>query len=358
MAKLFTPIKIRSVDFTNRIWIAPMCQYACENLDGVVGEFHLVHHSSLATGGAGLIVAEATGVTPEGRISPWCPGIWNEAQVAAWKRVTDAVHHRGTKIALQLAHAGRKGSTNRGWPGYEPKTLTEAENGWQTISSTAEPFPGYLPPRELNTAEIPVVIEAFADGAERAIRAGFDAVQIHAAHGYLLHQFLSPLTNQRADNYGGSAENRARILIEVVAAIRAKVGPDYPVMVRFSATDYHEQGLKVDDIAQVAKWCTDAGADFFDISSGALIPNVTIPIGPGYQVPLAEYVAEHSGAPVGAVGMITEAEQAEAILQAGQISVISIARAALGDPFWPARAAHKLGVQTHNWPPQYARAVL
>lgn len=356
MTKLFTPIKIREIEFANRIWIAPMCMYACDNQDGIVGEFHLVHHSTFAAGGAGLIIAEATGVTPEGRISPWCPGIWNEDQVAAWRKITDAVHARGTHIALQLAHAGRKGSANRGWPGYESRTLGLDEGGWQTISATTDAFPGYSAPRELNTAEIPELVKAFADAADRAKRAGFDAVQIHAAHGYLLHQFLSPITNKRQDNYGGNEENRARLLLEVVAAVRARVGEDYPVMVRFSATDYHEDGLKVEHVAQVAKWCSAAGADFYDISSGALIPGVTIPIGPGYQVPLAEYIAEHSGEPVGAVGMITTAEQAEAILQGGQISVISIARAALSDPFWPARAAHKLGTTTHNWPAPYARA--
>ena len=356
MTKLFTPIKLRGTEFRNRIWIAPMCQYACENRDGVVGDFHFVHLTSFAVGGAGLIVAEATGVTPEGRISPWCPGIYNDEQVAAWRRITDSVHSRGGKIALQLAHAGRKGSTNRGWPGYAPGTVAIADGGWESVSSSSEAFPGYDAPRALSTEEIPAVVLAFADAAKRAIAAGFDAVQIHAAHGYLLHQFLSPLTNNRADHFGGSLENRARILLEVVAAVRAAVGSQYPVMVRFSATDYHEDGLTVDQTAQIAKWCDEAGADFFDISSGGLVMGVTIPVGPGYQVPLAEYVAEHSGSPVGAVGMITEAQQAEDILNQNQIAVVSVARAALADPFWPARAAHKLGVQLDYWPKPYFRA--
>jgi 2,4-dienoyl-CoA reductase-like NADH-dependent reductase (Old Yellow Enzyme family) len=199
-------------------------------------------------------------------------------------------------------------------------------------------------------------VAAFAAGARRAVSAGFDAVQIHAAHGYLVHQFLSPLTNQRTDRFGGSLENRASLLIEIVAAIRAEVGSHYPVMVRFSATDYREDGLTVEHTAQIAKWCDEAGADFFDISSGGVIPGVHIPVGPGYQVPLAEYVAEHSGTPVGAVGQITDAKQAEAILENGQISVISIARAALANPFWPALAAHQLGEKLEYWPKPYARA--
>jgi len=356
LSKLFTPIKIRSVEFRNRIWIAPMCMYACENRDGIVGDFHYVHHNTFANGGAGLIIAEATGVTAAGRISPWCPGIYNDEQVAAWKVVTDGVHSRGAKIALQLAHAGRKASTNRGWPGYESGSVAIADGGWQTVSATSKAFPGYAAPRELETEEIPELVAAFAVGARRAVSAGFDAVQIHAAHGYLVHQFLSPITNQRTDRFGGSLENRARLLVEIVAAIRAEVGSHYPVMVRFSATDYREDGLTVDQTAQIAKWCDEAGADFFDISSGGLIPGVHIPVGPGYQVPLAEYVAEHSGSPVGAVGQITDAKQAEAILENGQISVISIARAALANPFWPALAAHQLGEKLGYWPKPYARA--
>jgi 2,4-dienoyl-CoA reductase-like NADH-dependent reductase (Old Yellow Enzyme family) len=355
MFKLFTPIRIRGTEFRNRAWIAPMCMYQCENKDGVVGDFHIAHLSKFALGGAGLIVAEATGVEPEGRITPWCPGIWNDEQEQAWAHVVRVVHSVGGKIGIQLAHAGRKGSTNRGWPGYTPGTVSIADGGWQTVSSTDEPFPGYDAPRILGTDEVAELVAKFASAAARAQRAGFDCVEIHAAHGYLLHEFLSPLTNQRTDIYGGSAENRARFLVETVAAVRAAVGENYPVLVRVSATDWHPDGLTQEATAQALKWAKAAGADVFDISTGGNIAGVQIPIGPGYQVPVAEYVAEHSGDPIGAVGMITTGKQAEEILNSGEISVVSIGRAALRDPFWPMRAAAELGIRPDYWPASYDR---
>lgn len=355
MSKLFTPIRIRNVEFRNRVWIAPMCMYMAENRDGVVGSFHLAHLSKFALGGAGLIIAEATGVEPEGRITPWCPGIWNEEQTEAWAAVVALVHDLGGKIGIQLAHAGRKGSTNRGWPGYEVKTLSAAEGGWQTVSSTEEPFPGYAAPRELTTDEVGHLVHKFAAAAARAKRAGFDCVEVHAAHGYLLHEFLSPLTNQRTDIYGGSPENRARFLVEVVAAIRQEVGEDYPVLVRVSATDWHPDGLSEADTAQALKWAKEAGADVFDISTGGNVTGVKIPMVPGYQVPAAEYIAEHSGDPVSAVGLITTGTQAEEILQSSDVAIISIGRAALRDPFWPMRAAAELGERPDYWHPSYDR---
>ena len=355
MSKLFTPIKIRSVEFRNRAWIAPMCMYSCDNQDGVVGDFHLAHHSKFALGGAGLIMAEATGINAEGRITPWCPGIWNEEQTVAWRKVTDLVHTLGGKIGIQLAHAGRKASTNRGWPGYASGSVAEADGGWKTVSSTTDAFPGYDAPRALEASEIEHLVHAWADAAKRAVAAGFDCIEVHAAHGYLLHQFLSPLTNQRTDIYGGSLENRARFLLEVVAEVRKAVGPDYPVIVRVSATDWHPDGLHREQTAQVLKWAREAGADLFDISSGGLVTGVTIPVGPGYQIPLAEYVAEHNGDPVGGVGLITDGRQAEEILEKNQLAVVSIGRAALRDPFWPARAAAELGERLPYWPPQYDR---
>lgn len=354
MSKLFSPIKLRQLEVRNRVWIAPMCQYSCENRDGVPGDWHQVHYPSFASGGAGLVIVEATAVTPEGRISPWDTGIWNDHQTQAWKRVTDLVHQRGAHIAVQLAHAGRKASTYREWSGHGSVPIEDG--GWQSVSATSEAFAGYEPPRELATTEIGNIVEAFVQAAKRAVAAGFDAVEIHAAHGYLLHQFLSPLSNQRTDQYGGSLENRARLLLEVVQGIRAAVGEDLPILVRFSATDYREGGWDQQQTAQVAKWCDELGADFFDISSGGLITGVQIPTGPGYQVPLAEFVAEHNGSPVGAVGQITDAHQAEAILESGQIAVILIGRAALSDPFWPARAAAHLGESLDYWPKQYFRA--
>ena len=353
MAKLFERIKIRNLEIRNRIFIPAMCQYSCENQDGVVNEWHLVHLGARATGGAGMIIAEASGVTPEGRISPWCPGIWNYEQVAAWARVNEFIHSQGAKSAIQLAHAGRKGSTYRDWSG---KGLVPIEKGgWQTISSTSEPFDGYEAPRELTTSEVHDLVHDFAAAAKNAMLAGFDAVEIHAAHGYLIHQFLSPITNKRNDEFGGSLENRARLLLEIVRAIRAEVGELLPIFVRFSATDYKEDGWDVKQTAQVAKWCAELGADLFDISSGGLITGVKIPSGPGYQVPLAEQVAKEVSQPVGAVGQITDAAQAEKILQSGDVDIVLIGRASLRDPYWALRAAHELNVDVDYWPNQYLR---
>ncbi len=354
MAKLFESITVRGLEVRNRIWVPPMCEYSCENRDGVVGDWHLVHLGSMASGGAGLIIAEATGVVAEGRISPWCPGIYNDEQVVAWRRVTDFVHSQGAKIALQLAHAGRKASTHREQSGSGSISL--ADGGWQTVSSTAEAFDSLAAPRALEAHEIAVLVQAWAAAAARAIAAGFDAVEIHAAHGYLLHQFLSPLTNDRKDSYGGSLENRARFLLEIVTAIREVVPNEVPIFVRFSATDYAEGGVTPEEIATVAKWCADSGADLFDISTGGLITGVKIPTGPGYQVAYAETVAEKVGQPVSAVGQITSALQAEQILESGQIAVVMIGRQSMRDPHFALRAAHELGVEVDYWPIQYNRA--
>ena len=353
MAKLFEPIKIRELEIRNRIFIPAMCQYSCENQDGVVNEWHLVHLGARATGGAGMIIAEASGVTPEGRISPWCPGIWNYEQVAAWARVNAYIHSQGAKSAIQLAHAGRKGSTYRDWSGKGSVPLEKG--GWQTISSTSEAFDGYESPRELTTQEVHELVQDFAAAAKNAVLAGFDAVEIHAAHGYLIHQFLSPITNKRTDEFGGSLENRARLILEIVKAVRAEVGELLPIFVRFSATDYREDGWDVEQTIQVAKWCADLGADLFDISSGGLITGVKIPSGPGYQVPLAAKVADQVSQPVAAVGQITTARQAEDILQNDNVDIVLIGRASLRDPHWALRAANELGVEVDYWPNQYLR---
>ncbi len=350
MTKLFSPINVRGITAKNRIWVAPMCMYSCEAKDGVVTPFHLVHYGERALGGAGLIIVEATAVRADGRITPWCTGIWNQAQVEAWKPVTAFIKANGSVPAIQLAHAGRKASTHRDGSG----SLTLADGGWQTVSSTDEAFDGFFAPHQLETAELQGIVEAFVSSAKNAIEAGFEALEIHAAHGYLMHQFLSPISNHREDEYGGSLENRARLLIEVVSGIRAAVGDDVPLFIRFSATDYREGGWDEAQTAQVAKWCADAGADLFDISSGGLITGVTIPSGPGYQVPLSEFVAERVEEPVTAVGQITEPKQAEEILQRGEVEVIMIGRAALRDPHWPLRAAAELGVDV-EWPGQYQR---
>lgn len=352
MPKLFEPIKLRDVEVNNRIFIAAMCQYSCENQDGVVNEWHLVHLGSRAVGGAGLIISEATGVVPEGRITPWCPGIWNYEQVAAWARVNDFIHASGAKSAMQLAHAGRKGSSYRDWSGKGSVPIEKG--GWQTVAPTAEAFGDYETPRELTTEDVRDVIEEFAQAAKRALAAGFDALEVHAAHGYLIHEFISPITNKRTDEFGGSLENRGRLVVEVVKAIRREISDRVPVFVRFSATDYREDGVTPEEIAQISKWCAEAGADLFDISSGGLVTGVTIPSGPGYQVPFAEIVAHEVEQPVSAVGQITTGAQAEEILQRGEVDVILIGRASLRDPYWPLRAAHELGHEV-EWPKPYLR---
>ena len=357
MSKLFTPIKIRSQEFRNRVWIAPMCMYSCDDRDGVVGGFHAAHHTKFALGGAGLIIAEATGVTPEGRISPWCPGIWNQQQVMAWKVVVDQVHALGGKIAIQLAHAGRKGSTNRGWPGYEPGTVSLADGGWQTIAPSAEAFGEYATPREMTLEDIGEVKAHFAAAAERALGAGFDVIEIHAAHGYLLHEFLSPLSNKRTDEYGGSFENRIKLLCEIASLVRLIVPASHAVFVRISASDWVDGGWDVEQSCALVRELMARGVDFVDVSSAGLDPAQKIEIGPGYQVPFARTIHEETGARVSAVGMITTGEQAEAILNEGDIEAVMIGRPMLGNPRWPLQAAQDLGDDV-PWAKQYERGFL
>lgn len=316
-------------------------------------EWHLVHLGARAAGGAGMVIVEATAVNPEGRISPWDVGIWNDEQREAWAYIIDFMHSQGAAVGVQLAHAGRKASVYREWSGRGSVPIEDG--GWQSVSSTDEAFTGYAAPRKLETAEVSAIVTDFISAAKRSIDAGFDAIEIHAAHGYLVHEFLSPLTNQREDQYGGSLENRARFLIEIIRGIRAEIGEENPILVRFSATDYVEGGWDESQTAQVASWCAEAGADLFDISTGGLVTGVKIPSGPGYQVPMAEYVAERIEQPVAAVGQITDAAQAEKILQAGLVDVVMIGRAELRDPMWPLRAAHELGVEVDYWPKQYKR---
>lgn len=352
MPKLFESIQLRDLKVKNRIWIAPMCQYSCENKDGVPGSWQELHLASRAIGGAGLIIVEASAVAPEGRITPWCTGIWNDEQTKAWKKVVDLSHEHGAKIAMQLAHAGRKASNHREASGTGSVSLSEG--GWETVSSTDRAFGDYAAPRKLSVTEIAELVNAFGEAAKRSVEAGFDAVEIHGAHGYLLHQFLSPLSNDRDDEYGGSLENRARMLMEVIASIRNSVPEPMPVFLRLSATDYAEGGWDQEQTAIVSGWASEAGVDLIDVSSGGIITGVKIPSGPGYQVPLAEYVADRISQPVSAVGQITGAHQAEQILQSGKVDVILIARASLRDPYWPLRAAAELGAEV-TWPEQYSR---
>lgn len=361
MPGLFDPITLRTTarsttTVRNRLWVAPMCQYSCLDRDGVPTDWHLVHLGSLARGGAGVVIAEATAVVPEGRISPEDTGLWSDAQETAWARIAAFVREQGALPGIQLAHAGRKASTFSPWGDERAGSVPLDEGGWQTVAPSELAFDGYAEPRALAAAELPALVQAFADAARRAVRAGFGLVELHAAHGYLLHQFLSPLSNHRDDAYGGTLENRARLLLEVVRAVRAAVGDELPVLVRFSATDWADDGWDAEQTATVAIWAREAGADFFDISSGGLVGGVRIPLGPGYQVPFAEQVGADADVPVSAVGLITTPQQADAVIREGRADAVMLGRELLRDPHFPLRAAHELGVELDYWPPQYLRA--
>lgn len=353
---LFEPLTLRGTTFRNRIWLAPMCQYSA--VDGVPNEWHLVHLGARAAGGFGLVMAEATAVVPEGRISPQDTGLWNDAQVRAWAPIVDFVHARGALAAVQLAHAGRKASTARPWDAQQGSVPVE-HGGWPTLGPSAVAFDGYRPPSEMTLEDIQGVVTAFADAAGRAHDAGFDVVEVHAAHGYLLHQFLSPLSNERTDAYGGDLAGRARLLLEVVTAVRAAWPDDRPLLVRLSATDWTEGGLTVDDVATVATWLAPLGVDLIDVSSGGNVL-ASVAVGPGYQVPFARAVREASGLATSAVGLIGSGAEAERVLTEGSADVVMIGRPALADAAWPLRAAHELGVPVAAegaapWPPQYVR---
>ena len=354
MSSLFSPIALRDTTFRNRLWVAPLCQYSVEKQDGVPTDWHLVHLGAFAMGGAGLVMTEATAVSAVGRISPEDTGIWNDEQAAAWSRVVDFIRSQGAVAGIQLAHAGRKGSTWRPWASVHG-TVPEADGGWEPVAPSELEFGGYAIPRALGLDELPGIVDAFVAAARRAVDAGFQLLEVHAAHGYLLHQFLSPASNARDDAYGGSLENRARLLLEIVAAVRAEVGPGIPLLVRFSATDWTDSGWDQEQTATVAGWAKDAGADLFDISTGGLLSGVHIPLSPGYQVSYAERVHE-AGVPVSTVGLITEAEQAEDIVASGKADAVMMGREMMRDPHFAWRAAAELGVELDYYPPQYLRA--
>jgi len=356
---LFDPLTIRSLTFRNRIWVSPMCQYSVFERDGIPTAWHQVHLGSFAIGRAGLVMTEATAVSPEGRISPQDTGIWNEAQADAWSGIVQFIHDQGAPAGMQLAHAGRKASTWSAW-GADGKdgTVPIAEGGWQAVAPSAIAFdaPGYAEPAALDADGIDAVVDDFRAGARRAVDAGFDVLEVHAAHGYLLHQFLSPLSNRRQDEYGGDLQNRARLLLRVVRAIRKEVGEEVPLLVRFSATDYADGGWDQDQTAVVAGWAREAGADFFDVSTGGNVTGVRIPLGPGYQVPYAAHVRDSADVEVNAVGLITTPQQADEIVANGKADAVMLARELLRDPHFPLRAATELGADIDYWPPQYARA--
>ncbi len=349
---LFSPLRIRSVTFRNRLWVSPMCMYSA--VDGVVQEWHHTHLAQFASGGAGLIIAEATAVVAEGRISPRDVGLWNDEQRDAWVPIVQAIHDRGAVAGVQLAHAGRKAST--WWPWAEGSgSVPAAEGGWTTTAPSDIAYEGFAAPVALDAAGIERTVDAFAAAARRAVDAGFDVLELHGAHGYLLHQFLSPLSNLRADEYGGSLENRARLLLRVVDAVRATAGEGVPLFVRISATDHAEGGFTPEEAATVGAWAEQHGADLIDVSSGGLVAHQQISVFPGYQVPLAETVRQGGRIPVSAVGLITAAAQAEQVLADGAADAIFAGREWLRDPHFALRAAHELGAEV-TWPPQYERA--
>jgi 2,4-dienoyl-CoA reductase-like NADH-dependent reductase (Old Yellow Enzyme family) len=352
MAHLFDPLPLRSLTLASRIVVSPMCEYSSE--DGFSNDWHLVHLGSRAVGGAALVLTEATAVTPEGRISPQDLGIYRDEHVEGLARIVAFIHAQRTYAGVQLAHAGRKGSTGRPWDSVT--TVPPSAGGWQPIGPAAAPFDGDYPvPRAMTDADMAGVVEAFVQATHRALAAGFDVIELHAAHGYLLHQFLSPLINDRSDRYGGSFDNRIRLCLEVVAAVRGAWPERLPLFVRLSATDWAPGGWNIEESIALSRRLRDLGVDLVDCSSGGAVPNVRIPLGPGYQTEFAERIRREAGIPTGAVGLITEAAQADEIVRAGRADCVLLARELLRDPYFPLRAARELG-QTVPWPRQYLRA--
>jgi 2,4-dienoyl-CoA reductase-like NADH-dependent reductase (Old Yellow Enzyme family) len=353
MMALFTPLELRGETLRNRICVSPMCQYS--SVDGFANDWHLVHLGQFAAGGAAMVLTEATAVTEDGRISPHDLGIYLDAHVEMLSRIARFISDHGAIPGMQLSHAGRKASTARPWDGGKP--LSPEAGGWSPLMApSAIPFaPGYQTPVAMDDADIAMVMAAFAKAAARAHAAGMRTIELHAAHGYLINQFLSPLSNHRVDNYGGSFENRCRFLFEVIHAVREVWPAEYPLMVRISATDWHDGGWTPDDSVLLATQLRERGVDLIDCSSGGTVGRVSIPVGPGYQVPFAEKVRREAGIKTAAVGMITDPGQAEAIIADGRADMIVMARELLRDPHWPMRAARELGAQV-QWPPQYLRA--
>ena len=351
MPHLFDPIALRRLTLRNRIVVSPMCQYS--SVDGFANDWHFVHLGSRAVGGAALVFTEANAVTADGRISPDDLGIWKDEHVEELARIVKFVHQAGAAAGTQLAHAGRKGSTKRPWIGGG---RVDPPAGWQPVGPTGEPFTDTYPvPHALTRDEIAGVVAAFKDAARRARQAGFDVVEIHAAHGYLIHEFLSPLSNHRDDDYGGSFDNRARFCLQVVDAVRS-VWPDgQPLFVRISSTDWTDGGWDIEQAVELCLRFKDHGVDLVDCSSGGNVATATIPMGPGYQVPFAERIRRDAGIATGAVGLITTPAQAEEIVRDGRADCVFLARELLRDPYFPLRAARELG-HPASWPPQYLRA--
>ncbi len=352
MPSLFEPFTSRDLTLPHRVVVSSMCQYS--STDGFASDWHLVHLGSRAVGGAALVMTEASAVTAEGRITPQDLGIYLDAHVDMLSRIVRFIHSQGSAAGMQLAHAGRKGSTQRPWEGHS--ALTPEEGAWEPVGPTGEPFSETFPvPRPLETLEIAAVADAFRSAARRARDAGFDVLELHCAHGYLIHEFLSPLTNTRTDRYGGSFENRIRLCLEVVDAVRQVWPERMPVWLRISSTDWAPGGWDVDQAVELARRVRERGIDLIDCSSGGLVMSQKIAIGPGYQVPFAERIKREAGIATGAVGLITTATQADAIIRNEQADCVLLARQMLRDPYWPMHAAAELGV-TFPWPAQYLRA--
>ena len=347
---LFTPLTLRAQSFSNRIWVSPMCQYS--SVDGLANNWHLVHLGALATGRPGLVMTEATSVTPEARIAPEDLGLWSDAHAEALAPVVDAVHSQGVPLGIQLAHAGRKASTYTSWKGSG--SVPVDQGGWQTLAPSAVAFGDFAEPRAMTPDDLAHVRNGFVDAARRAADLGVDVIEVHAAHGYLLHEFLSPLSNLRTDEYGGSLENRMRYPLEVIEAVRAVWPEDRPLFVRISATDWVEGGWDVDSSVEFSRRAAVLGADLIDVSSAGLDPRQAITIAPGYQVEFAAQIKREAAVPTSAVGLITEPHQAEDIIASERADAVMLGRQLLREPRWPLRAAHELG-ETVAWPNQLAR---
>lgn len=351
ISKLFTPLKLRDIEFPNRLFLAPMCQYSVE--DGVPGDWHMVHLGSRAVGGAGLVMAEATSVTPEGRISPFDLGLWDDGQAAAFAPITSFIKAQGSVATVQLAHAGRKACRDQPWRGGG--YVGPEDGGWQPVAPSPAPFDeDWAMPRQLSADDIDALVAGWRDAARRSLEAGFEVIELHFAHGYLAHQFLSPISNHRQDEYGGSLENRARFPLRVLQAVREVWPERLPLLVRISATDWVDGGWDVPEAVQFCRWLKEGGVDLIDCSSGGMSPHQRIDMQPGYQVPFADTVRREAGIPTSAVGLITEPEQAEEILAAGKADAIFLGRELLRRPYWPLHAAIALGDDT-PWPNQYLR---
>lgn len=352
-AMLFEPLTLRSVTFPNRIFVSPMCQYSSD--DGMPNDWHMVHLGSRAVGGAGLVIVEASGVSPEARITAWDSGIWSEAHADAFRPIVDFIHAQGSVAGIQIAHAGRKASTDKPWRGG--RAIAEGPHSWTPLAPSAIPFRDGDPvPHALTSGEIDAIVDQFVRAARLSLRAGFRVLEIHAAHGYLLHEFLSPLCNTRGDEYGGSLENRMRLTLRVAQEVRDAWPAELPLFVRISASDWADGGWDLDQSVELSSHLRTLGVDLIDCSSGGAVAHAKVELGPGYQVPFARAIRERAGIATGAVGLITDARQAEAIVSDGCADAVLLARQLLRDPYFPLHAAKELGVDV-KWPDQYARAV-